>query len=166
MSRRPRRSKSVADQAGVRPVVAPLPAANEVAGPVTPKPRPLAEELRGVVAELLFISESESPFSLVELPKDAILPDALRVLVDLPPDAPAEEWTIRDMLTPRTVIEEGAVDDDRGTAARFGAVQDFLEKKLAHSVAYKLGTVKKTVFFMGRQPDKSWLGLQTEAVET
>jgi hypothetical protein len=107
----------------------------------------------------LFLSESEAPFTVVELPKEAILPDALRELAHLPTDAAAEEWTITDLLTPFTSPEQP-------DAARYQALLTFLETKLTRAAAYKLGAVKKSVFFIGRQPDKSWLGVQTEAVET
>ena len=119
----------------------------------------LVDELRGLVANLLFLSESEAPFSVLELPKDAILPDALRTLAALPADAPAEEWTVADILTPFTA-------PDQPDAARYADLLAFMEKNLARAAAYKLGSVKKPVFLIGRQPDKSWLGLQTEAVET
>ena len=136
------------------------------AGPETPassKEKPatfLPDELRSLTAGLLFLSESESPFAVVELPKDAVLPDALRALVKLPPDAPAEEWTLADLLGP-------AAAPDQPDAPRYQVLLDFLMKQLTHAAAYKLGAdAKKTVFFIGRQPDKSWLGAQTEAVET
>ena len=118
-----------------------------------------ADALRRLVANLLFLSESEAPFTVLELPKDAILPDALRTLAGLPPDAPAEEWTVADILTPFTA-------PDQPDAARYVALLAFLQNHLVRAVAYKLGSIKKPVFLIGRQPDKSWLGVQTEAVET
>lgn len=120
----------------------------------------LADELRGLTMGLLWLSESEAPFSVLELPKNAILPDALRELLKLPPDAPAEEWTIEDLLTP-------AAAPDQPDAARYRALLVFLANKLTRPAAYKLGAeARKALFFIGRQPDKSWLGAQTEAVET
>lgn len=139
------------------PLVAPPPA--ETKPSATPAASTSADELRGFVTGLLFLSESEAPFTVVELPKDAILPDALRTMTSLPPDAPAEEWTVADILAPRL----GPDDPD---AARFRDLLTFLTTRLTRAVVYKLGSVKKPVFFIGRQPDKSWLGLQTEAVET
>lgn len=123
------------------------------------QPGSLADELRGLVANLLFLSESEALFTVVELPADAILPDALRALATLPPDAPAEEWAVPDVL-------DAFAQPDQPDAARYAALLKFLSKKLSRAVAYKLGTVKKSVFFIGRQPDKRWLGARTEAVET
>ena len=144
---------------------APLPAAPAAIPVVNPRssaspaPAGLAAELSALVVGLLFLSESEAPFTLIELPKGAILPDALRPLVNLPSDAPTEEWTIGDVLTPCTA-------PDQPDAARFELLRKFLEEKLTRAVVYKLGEVKKAVFFIGRQPNKSWLGVQTAAVET
>jgi hypothetical protein len=132
--------------------------------PETPENEPtagisLAEELRTLVAGLLWLSESEAPLTVIELPKDAILPDALRTLAHLAPDAAAEEWGIADLLS-------GATAPDQPDAARYGALLAFLETKLTRAVAYKLGEIKKPLFFIGRQPNKAWLGVQTETVET
>ncbi len=128
--------------------------------PAAPSPASsLADELKSLVEGLLFLSESEAPFTVTQLPKDAILPDALRELAQLPADAPAEEWAATDLLTPFTT-------PDQPDAARYQALLAFLETKLTRAAAYKLGEIKKPVFFIGRQPDKSWLGVQTEAVET
>ncbi|MBC7448064.1 MAG: hypothetical protein H7330_08400 [Hymenobacteraceae bacterium] len=163
-SRRPPHQLAPADASSVTaPAVPPAAPTGELPPPALAA---LAEELRGLVEGMLFVSESEAPFTVVELPKDAILPDTLRTLAGLPADAPAEEWTVADVLTPRTVVEEGASADDRRAADRVRGLLDFLTRKLARGAVYKLGTIKKPVFLIGRQPDKTWLGVQTEAVET
>ena len=118
----------------------------------------LADDLRQLTADVYWISESEAPLKVVELPPDAVLPDALRALVELPPSAPAEEWSLADLLGPVAAAPDG--DDLR-------AVQTFLETRLTRACAYKVGgEARKYVFFIGRQPNKAWLGVQTEAVET
>lgn len=125
-----------------------------------------ADDLRGLIAGLLFLSESEAPLTVVTLPKEAILPDALRALAGLPADAPAEEWAVNDLLEPLATALPDADDFTREQATGFRAVLDFLEQQLQRAVAYKLGEIRKPLFFIGRQPDRSWLAVQTEAVET
>ncbi len=125
---------------------------------VSGAPIALADHLRQLTAAVYWISESEAPLKVIELPPDAVLPDALRVLVELPPSAPAEEWSLADLLSP-------VADAPDGGALR--AIQTFLETRLTRASAYKVGgEARKYVFFLGRQPDKAWLGVQTEAVET
>ncbi len=165
---RPRRTRVSRRRraAVVPPVAAPAPqpvAAPAPAAPVTSSAAIfLADELRALVQGLLFLSESEAPFTVLELPKEAILPDALRAAANVAPDAPAEEWTVADVLETRATADP-ADDPD---APRFRALQTFLETRLTHAVVYKLGEIKKPVFFIGRQTDRSWLAVQTEAVET
>lgn len=126
----------------------------------------LADELRALTDGLLFLSESEAPLGVVMLAKDAILPDALRELVGLPADAPAEEWAVSDLLAPLAALPSAPDDAARHQAEGFGKVLDFLANRLQRAVAYKLGETEKAVFFIGRQPDRSWLGVRTQAVET
>lgn len=143
------------------------PAADAKAAPKSEVAAPAAR-LRELTAGLLFLSESEAPLTVVELPKDAIMPDALRELAKLPADAPAEEWQVTDLLEPFSTAPEGADEATVKDAARFRSLLDFLTKDVQRTVGYKLGAgPKKPLFFIGRLPKtRAWLGLQTEVVET
>ncbi len=128
---------------------------------------PLADQLATLTAGLLFLSESEAALTVIRLPKSAILPDALREAAHLAPDALAEELPLVEVLGPFATAPEGADEVARQDAARYQALLDFLTARLQRPVAYRLGTdAKKALFFIGRQPNRAWLGVQTEVVET
>ena len=127
----------------------------------------LAAQLTALTANLLFLSESEAALTVIKLPKSAILPDALREVAHLPSDAPAEERPLADVLGPFTQAPEGADETAVLDAARYQALLDFLTTRLQRPVAYRLGAdAKKALFFVGRQANRTWLGVQTEVVET
>lgn len=120
-------------------------------------------------AGLLFPSESDAPLTPYRWPAradEAPTPEALLRVEGQPPDTPVEVWTLRDLFGPLIEEREGAIDEEREDAARYGAIVALLERELRDLRVFRVGKVEIGVYVLGLHPAGEWLGLETRVVET
>lgn len=129
-------------------------------------PEPLPAQLRRLTEGLLFISESEAPVVVVQLPPTADLPAALRALVHLPAATPLREQPLEAILAERAAPGEGAGRTDLRQAPTYAALLALL-RTLPDARAFRLGAgAPYELFLLGRTPNGGWVGVRTTTVDT
>lgn len=111
----------------------------------------ILQQLRKATAGLLFMSESDYPFELIQWPGTAeITPEFLRTVAGESKDSPVQEIEVEDFLT----------------SGLYQPLLLVLQCQLADVKAYKVGRINMPVFLVGRSSDGSWLGAVTRVVQT
>ncbi|WP_048922065.1 nuclease A inhibitor family protein [Rufibacter radiotolerans] len=125
----------------------------------------LLPELAQAAQGLLFISESEAPLEPFTLPAGTPAETEASFLeamghtgqpvkqVELP-------YFFRNMVRPS---EDPA---EQATAARYQALQTWLQTNLQDVKVYRVGQIEIQAYIIGKAPDGTWLGLKTTLIET
>jgi hypothetical protein len=111
----------------------------------------ILEQLKRATAGLLFMSESDYPFELIqwEGPTDLTSEFLCRVSGE-PADCSVQELGVRDFLT----------------AERYRRLVDVITDNLVEPKAYKVGRINMPVYVVGRSAGGNWLGVSTRVVQT
>lgn len=109
------------------------------------------ERLSQAAGGLLFMSESDYPFELIqwEGPDDPT-PDFIRTVAGEAEDAPIQKLEVDQFLN----------------SGRYQRLLLALQHELSDLRAYKVGRINMPVYVVGRSREGSWLGVATRAVET
>ena len=109
------------------------------------------ERLKRATAGLLFMSESDYPFELIqwEGPTDLTSEFLCRASGE-PAGCPVQELEVQDFLT----------------AERYRRLVDVITDNLVGPKAYKVGRVNMPVYVVGRSAGGNWLGVSTRVVQT
>ena len=111
----------------------------------------ILEQLRRAAAGLLFMSESDYPFEVIQWEGSTELtPDFIRRVTGEAADCPVQEIEVEDFLT----------------SGRYQRLLLALQQHLSHLKAYKVGRINMPVYLVGRSSGGSWLGVSTRVVET
>ncbi|MFZ0062879.1 MAG: nuclease A inhibitor family protein [Pyrinomonadaceae bacterium] len=111
----------------------------------------IVESLSRAAAGLLFMSESDYPFEVIQWEgSKGLTPDFIRSLTDEAEDCPVQELEVEDFLS----------------AGRYQRLLMTLQSQLSNLKAYKVGRINMPVYLVGRSSEGSWLGLSTRVVET
>ncbi len=111
----------------------------------------ILEQLRRATAGLLFMSESDYPFEVIQWDGSAELtPAFIRSVTGEAADCPVHEMEAEDFLT----------------SGRYQRILLALQKHLSQLKAYKVGRINMPVYLVGRSSEGSWLGVSTRVVET
>lgn len=111
----------------------------------------ILEQLKRATAGLLFMSESDYPFELIqwEGPPDLTSEFLCRVSGE-PAGCPVQELEVQDFLT----------------AERYRRLVDVITDNLVEPKAYKVGRINMPVYVVGRSAGGKWLGVSTRVVQT
>jgi hypothetical protein len=111
----------------------------------------ILEQLKRATAGLLFMSESDYPFELVqwEGPTD-LTPEFLCRVSGEPAGCSVQELEVQDFLT----------------AERYRRLVDVITDNLVEPKAYKVGRINMPVYVVGRSAGGKWLGVSTRVVQT
>lgn len=111
----------------------------------------IRESLSRAAAGLLFMSESDYPFSVVQWDRtQEITPDFLRSLTEEAADCPVQEIEVEHFLR----------------SGQYQRLLSVLQSQLSSLQGYKVGRINMPVYLMGRSGEGSWLGVSTRVVET
>lgn len=128
----------------------------------------LRKRLEKAARGLLFLSETDAPFTFAELfPAPAELtPDAVRAALGAPAETPVSGRTLDDFLSGH--IEQADPEDPvaRKNVRRFATLKDTLNETLSGATVFRVGDVQVRYYVLGRTSDGRVAGLVTEAVET
>ncbi len=130
-------------------------------------PEPLLLQLSRLVEGLLFISESEAPLSVVQLPAASDLPTAIRTAFHLPVNVSLREQPLEAIFAERVAPPEGAGAIDLQQAPAYGALLRLLRTALRDARAVRVGAeAPQDLYLVGQLPDGRWLGVRTTTVDT
>lgn len=109
------------------------------------------ERLSQAATGLLFMSESDHPFELVQW-DGATEPSAefIRSVAGAAKDCPVQELEVEQFLN----------------SGRYQRLLLALQRELSDLRAYKVGRINMPVYVVGRSREGSWLGVATRVVET
>ena len=126
----------------------------------------LLQALQAATDGLLFMSESDYPFATMTWPgPDAPTPEAVRSWENCP-DEPCETDDFARMFAAPTTEFPGVNDIGKERVRRFRALVAVLQENLSDICVIRTGGVQKNVYVLGRSTNQTWLGLQTQVVET
>jgi hypothetical protein len=109
------------------------------------------ERLSQAAAGLLFMSESDYPFELIQWdgPTEPTA-DFIRNVAGEAADSPVQKLEVEQFLN----------------SGRYQRLLSALQDELSDLRAYKVGRINMPVYVVGRSREGSWLGVSTRVVET
>lgn len=129
----------------------------------------LPQQLKEGAAGLFYISETDAPFELVQLPHvqdSALLPAALMELQDTAEGTKVETQTLPSFFRNMTTADPDAEGGEDDTARRFRDLQELMEQNLEEVKVYRIGSRRIHAFILGRTAAGDFAGLRTFLVET
>jgi hypothetical protein len=123
--------------------------------------REIADASKGLV----FMSESDHPFEVVEL-KSNDPEKEIRQLSGKMGDALLEKQTIDYFFRNMVKVYPEYSDGQRTIAERFLKLQELLKQKLKDVQVYRIGSVQIDAFIIGELQDGTYGGLGTKLIET
>ncbi|MFO1019655.1 MAG: nuclease A inhibitor family protein [Planctomycetales bacterium] len=117
------------------------------------------QDLTRLVAGLLYPSESDEPFEVVELPPgaDPSHPETISNPLGLPSAGPVKTTTVEKFFAD---IHGGEQDVQLDTLAAY------LRQNFTDLTVLRIGNINVTVLVLGRDSTGTWGGLRTTSVET
>ncbi len=127
----------------------------------------LLTELAQAAAGLLFMSETDAPFTPVQWPGEVELTDeALCRLTAHDAITPVETVRLEDFFRAATTEARGKSAEQLASVRRYQTLLLWLQTNLADARVYRLGRISMDVYVIGRSANGQWLGLTTRVVET
>jgi hypothetical protein len=125
--------------------------------------QPEVEALQALVADLTWMSESDYPFEVSQLPdRDAPTIEALQTQHT----PPVQEISLQDFFAPAIQSEDWHEEADRQQTQRFQTLLQWLEQHLSDVRVYRFGTIEIDILIIGKTEAGNWLQLSTKAIET
>lgn len=127
----------------------------------------LIKEISAAVDGLVYISETDAPiFPFTGRQSIGEKKDVLLAEIGLDPDTEVEERGFDEMFARFVTIKEWFNDRQREDAVRFQMLKTLLEENLTDLTVFKIGTIRREIFFVGVDSDGRLTGIRTTAVET
>lgn len=126
----------------------------------------LLEGLKEAVRGLLFMSESDYPFTLVRWEVEAITEDFLREQAGKESDAPVTSQSVEYFFRIAVSEPDWKGKEALAVAKRYQALLRFLKENLTDLKAYRVGEIEIEAFVVGLSPARNWLGISTRLIET
>ena len=122
-------------------------------------PQDVLHELSAAAKDLLYPSESDSPFEPFVWPTAPNDSPASQVAAHSDPSKTIKEIPLPDFF---------AQLDDSDDAARFRQLKAALQRLLADPRVFRvgIGQVQVDIYILGRTPNNNWAGLHTLSIET
>jgi hypothetical protein len=135
------------------------------------KPLSVVPALTEAIADLFWISETDAAFDILQWP-DKTLADnvldgpTLRQWLSLPEDMAVETCDIASFFALATEPQDWHGEEEKAIVKRYQALVKLITSGLSHCQVLRFGTINIEIYIVGQTPDKLWLGLHTQAVET
>lgn len=115
---------------------------------------------------LYFLSESDYPFEVAQLDKDALSEEDVRNMAGQPQDAELKTVELAYFLRNMTKVTSEMDDAAKQVAERFSALQAYMEEHLIGTKVYRVGRREVEALVLGRLPEGGYGGIKTIVVET
>src|SRR5262245_17819009 len=127
----------------------------------------VVEALRVASAGLLFRSETDAPFEVVEWPGEQGKPDKARVLelAALPPSTPVKTKSLDAFFKDQTKEESWMDDQEKAEVQLFKELVQAIKANLSDVKVFLVGGAEADACIVGRT-ESGWAGLKTRVVQT
>ncbi len=124
------------------------------------------DRLKQATADLVWTSESDYPFEVVQWhPDTELTPPAL--VKDLQPaDRPIETIALTDFFAPALQTEDWYSKEELATVDRYQKLLSTIASNLSDVQVFRVGEVEVEVYIVGKTTDSDLVGLKTQVVET
>ena len=130
----------------------------------------LQQDLTTRLQGLVYLSESDAPFSFRALPEwqgtDAPLVDELRPLLGIPEKTPVKSLKINAFFKPLTARFDWFGKEEEAMAVKFDSLKEWLSGQLSDLTVFKAGKREIDYFLLGKTIDNQWVCISTHATET
>jgi len=113
----------------------------------------LKAELAKATTGLLYASESDYPFEIVENSTPEILQNSKQIEFD-------------NFFKNLTTQEDWFGEEEKAKAAQYAALQKLLKENLTDLKVYKSGETDIEIYILGKTKSGAFMGLKTRSVET
>lgn len=126
----------------------------------------ILEQLKRATDGLLFMSESEYPFSvfLWEITPEAT-PEKVSQQTNHPIDTPVKIVGFDDFFQVATTEEDWHGEEEKKIVKRFQSLVQMLKENLSNLQVYRLGEIEIDVYVVGETPTGNLAGIATKIVE-
>lgn len=123
--------------------------------------------LQAATEGLLWPSETDAPVEVVAWERaDAIAPETLLHVLNLPADTPVESLTVKQFFQRVTRDREWYDDVEKARVRQFQALADLLVEMLDEPRGFRVGVTEIDAFAIGTTSSGYWMGIRTKLVET
>jgi hypothetical protein len=141
----------------------PTPEPDASSQPEAPPEVSEVEALQALVADLTWMSESDYPFEVAQLPdRNAPTLEALQA----EHATPVQEISLQDFFAPAVQPQDWHEEADRQRTQRFQTLLQWLEQHLTDVRVYRFGTIEIDILIRGKTGAGEWISLSTQAIET
>jgi hypothetical protein len=127
----------------------------------------IVEKLQQASADLLWLSESEYPFEILQWGKDAEnTPETVIASHQSAADTAIETIALADFFAPALEIADWYGEEELADVKRYQELYQTIEANLEQVQVFRLGEIEITVYILGKTPDGDVVGLRTLVVET
>ncbi len=132
-----------------------------------PKMNLFVEKVKELSAGLYYISETDAEILPFEGTKaETLTREKILIQTNNLPDAPVEERDFAEIFARLTAVQEWFGEEEKAIAAKFSALQTFLQENLKDLKVFKIGKIQIDVYFVGLDAENYLKGIKTKAVET
>ena len=130
-------------------------------------PRSVFENLAKACEGLIYISETDSPFTIKDLgPKNEATPRELHTAFDSECDSPVQQISLQDFFQRLTTEQDWHDDQKKRQVAGFRAMKKSIEDNLSEVKVLRIGSIRIHIFIVGRTSEGNTLVIHTKSVET
>lgn len=129
----------------------------------------LLEQLKQASENLLFMSESDYPFTVFlwnAQEQNTLSSEKLLQQVGRSLDTPVKLVDLDSFFHNATTFQEWYGREEKETAKKYQALVDKLKHHLTEIKVYRLGNIEIDVYIVGKTPSGDYAGLSTKVVET
>ena len=126
------------------------------------------DSLKAIAQGLTWMSESDYPFEVLQLP-DRLTPPNTEELLQLTghdADALVEEISIKDFFAPAIQPQDWHKEVDKQRMQRFQTLLHWIEQHLSDIKVYRVGAIAIDVYIIGKIESGAWISLSTKVIET
>jgi Nuclease A inhibitor-like protein len=128
------------------------------------------ESLQTLVAGLTWMSESDYPFTVTQLPDRPPSIEELLELTGHDAETPVQEVSLQDFFAPAVEEQDWHEAADRRRVQQFQTLLKWLEENLSEVKVYRCGAIEIDIYIIGKMIGESeietWINLSTKAIET
>ena len=129
----------------------------------------LFQTIQETVADLLWLSESDSPITVQmwenAFPRGFSKPE-FWTLSQQDPEQRYQKTTLEKFLRPAVTPQSWHGEEERLECQKFQALQTLLNESFDNIRVLKLGEVCLDIFILGQHPDGPWIVIHTQSVES
>ncbi len=128
----------------------------------------LKAALEKAIDQLLWTSETDAPFTLVEWPNkvDRLNIETFQGWLNLGPETLAECREFDEFFALATEAQDWHGEEEMALVKRYRALVKLLKKSLTQLQIFRFGEINLEVYIVGQTVEGHWIGLHTQAVET